>query len=131
VIRLLDALLHPGGLIANWTSRDVYARVTSRHRLAEGDYRLSQLRYDLTKLRAKGLVERIGKTRRYRVTVLGYKLGIVLVKARTQLLGPLCSLATAPQPCQPTATPSEVELTLRQLDANLNTLCHSLGLIAA
>lgn len=131
VIRLLDTLLHPGGLIADWTSRDAYARIRSRHRLAEGDYRLSQLRYDLTKLRAKGLVERIGKTRRYRVTVLGLKLGIVLVKARTQLLGPLCTLASAAQPLRPTANPSRVEASMRQLDDDLNALCQSLGLMAA
>jgi hypothetical protein len=131
VIRLLDTLLHPGGLIADWTSRDAYTRIVRRHRLAEGDYRLSQLRYDLTKLRAKGLVERIGKTRRYRITALGLKLGIVLVKARTQLLGPLCTLATLAQPLRPTANPSRVEATMRQLDADLHTLCQSLGLVAA
>lgn len=131
VIRLLETLLHPGGLIADWTSRDAYARIMRRHRLAEGDYRLSQLRYDLTKLRAKGLVERIGKTRRYRVTVLGLKVGIVLVKARTQLLGPLCSLASESQPRHPTANPSRVEATMRQLDADFNTLCQTLGLNAA
>lgn len=131
VIRLLDTLLHPGGLIADWTSRDAHARIISRHRLAETDYRLSQLRYDLTKLRAKGLVERIGKTRRYRVTPLGLKLGIVLVKARTQLLGPLCSLASASQPRHSTTNPSQVEITMHQLDANFNALCESLGLVAA
>jgi hypothetical protein len=131
VIRLLDTLLHPSGLIADWTSRDAHARIMRRHRLADGEYRLSQLRHDLTKLRAKGLIERVGKTRRYRVTVLGLKLGIVLVKTRTQLLGPLCSLAAAPQPPKPTTNPSPIEATLRQLDADLNTLCQSLGLMAA
>jgi hypothetical protein len=125
VIRLLDTLLHPCGLIADWTSRDLSARVMTRHRLAAGDYRLSQLRYDLTKLRAKGLVERIGKTRRYRVTMLGLKLGIVLVKARSQFLGPLCTLASAAQSHHPTVNPSQVEITLRQLDTDLNTLCQT------
>jgi hypothetical protein len=131
VIRLLDTLLHPGGLIADWTSRDAHARIMSRHRLADGAYRLSQLRYDLTKLRAKGLVERIGKTRRYRVTVLGLRLGIVLVKARTQLLGPLCGLASASPLRHPTTSPSQVEAAMRQLDADFNTLCQTLGLKAA
>jgi hypothetical protein len=131
VIRLLDALLHPGGLIADWTSRGAHARIISRHRLAESDYRLTQLRYDLTKLRAKGLVERVGKTRRYRVTMLGFKLGMVLVKARTRLLGPLCTLASTSQPHHPTATPSLFEITMGQLDTDLNTLCQTLGLRAA
>ena len=33
-----------------------------RHRLAEANYRLSRLRYDLGKLRAHGFAERIGRT---------------------------------------------------------------------
>src|SRR4029453_1343174 len=88
VIRLLEALLHPG-CMADWTSRDVYTRILARHRLADTTYRLSQLRYDLSKLRAKGLVERIGASRRYRLTPLGLKLGVLLVKLRIRLLGPL------------------------------------------
>ena len=64
VLRLLDVLLHPGSFVADWTSRDVLARLLDRHRLAETDYRLTQLRYDLGKLRAHGFVERIGRTRR-------------------------------------------------------------------
>lgn len=130
VIRLLDALLHPGGLVANWTSRDVHARLLERHQLTEADYRLSQLRYDLTKLRAKGLVERIGKTRRYQVTTLGLKLGVLLVKARTRFLGPLCTLAMEPRRRLPTRNPSAVEAAMRQLDADLNTLCQTLGIAA-
>jgi hypothetical protein len=67
VIRLLERLLHPG-CMGDWTSRELHTRILARHRLAETTYRLSQLRYDLSKLRAKGLVERIGASRRYRLT---------------------------------------------------------------
>lgn len=130
VIRLLDALLHPGGLVADWTTRDAHTRVLERHRLSEADYRLTQLRYDLAKLRAKGLVERIGKTRRYRVTALGLKLGTLLVKVRTRLLGPLCTIpADSPRPRS--KHPSAVEAALRQVDVALNNLCQTLGLHAA
>jgi hypothetical protein len=92
VIRLLDTLLYPGGFLRDWTTREVHTRVAARHHLAADEYRLSQLRYDLSKLRAKGLVERIGRTRRYRLTPFGLKLGVLLVKLRTRLLGPLASL---------------------------------------
>lgn len=129
VIRLLEALLHPGGLLADWTSRDVHARLLERHRLTDDDYRLSQLRYDLTKLRAKGLVERIGTTRRYRLTTLGLKLGTLLVKLRTRLLGPLSTIA-ADSPRPRSNHPSAVEAAMRQVDAALNNLCQSLGLAA-
>jgi hypothetical protein len=131
VIRLLDVLLHPGSFVADWTSRDVLARLLERHRLAETDYRLSQLRYDLGKLRAHGLVERIGRTRRYRLTAPGLKLGVTLVKLRTRLLGPLATLAAASTPPPDTATDSAVEVAFRQVDHAIDHLCITLGLKVA
>jgi hypothetical protein len=131
LIRLLDALLHPGTFVGDWTTREVLARLLARHRLPETSYRLSQLRYDLGKLRAHGLVERLGRSRRYRLTERGLKLGVLLVKLRTRLLGPLTTLAAAPTPLPPTANPSEVDAALRQVDAALDHLCATLGLRAA
>ena len=130
VLRLLEALLHPGDLVADWTTRDVHARLLARHRLGEATYRLSQLRYDLAKLRAKGLVERLGHSRRYRLTPLGLKLGVLLVKLRTRLLGPLGTLAAESTP-RPSRHPSQVEAAFRQVDAALDHLCALLGLTAA
>lgn len=131
VIRLLDVLLHPGSFVADWTSRDVLARLLERHRLTETDYRLTQLRYDLGKLRAHGLVERIGRTRRYRLTPRGLKLGVLLVKFRTRLLGPLATLATAPAPQPDTTTDSAVEAAFRQVDRAFDHLCITLGFTSA
>ena len=128
VLRLLDVLLHPGGVVADWTSRDVPARLLERHRLTEADYRLSQLRYDLGKLRAHGFVERIGRSRRYRLTARGLKLGVLLVKLRTRLLGPLTTLVTAPVPRPDTTNASAVEAAFRQVDLALDQPCTTLGL---
>ncbi len=130
-IRLLEGLLHPGTFVADWTTREVHARLLARHRLAEVDYRLGQLRYDLGKLRAHGLVERLGTSRRYRLTPRGLKLGVLLGKLRTRLLGPLASLASAEQPRHSTRHPSDVEAAFRQVDAALNHLCDTLGLTLA
>jgi hypothetical protein len=131
VIRLLDVLLHPGSFVADWTSRDALARLLARHRLAETAYRLTQLRYDLGKLRAHGLVERIGRSRRYRLTVRGLKLGVLLVQLRTRLLGPLATLATAPAPHPDSTNDSAVEAAFRQVDRAIDHLCTTLGLKAA
>jgi hypothetical protein len=130
-LRLLDVLLHPGSFVADWTSRDVLARLLDRHRLTDTEYRLSQLRYDLGKLRAHGFVERIGRTRRYRLTARGLKLGVLLVKLRTRLLGPLATLAAAPTPPPTSTTDSVVEAAFRQVDLALDHLCITLGLEAA
>ena len=132
VLRLLEALLHPGTLIADWTTRDIHTRLLARHRPAADAYRLSQLRYDLTKLRAKGLVERLGSTRRYRLTATGRKPGTLLVKLRTRPLGPRCSLATAPPALTPPpAATSAVEAAFHQVDRALDHLCSVLGMTAA
>lgn len=131
VIRLLEVLLHPGTFVADWTSREVHARLLQRQRLTEPQYRLGQLRYDLGKLRAHGLVERIGTTRRYRLTARGLKLGVLLVKLRTRLLGPLASLAAVDQPRRLTRHPSAVEAAFRQVDTALDHLCATLGLSRA
>jgi hypothetical protein len=131
VIRLVEVLLHPGNFVADWTTRDVHTRLLARHRLLEPDYRLGQLRYDLGKLRAKGMVERLGRSRRYRLTHLGLKLGVLLVKLRLRLLGPLGSLVADPTRRRPTRNPSQVEQAFRQLDTALDHLCDALGLVAA
>ena len=56
--------LYTGGLLGDWTTRELHARILARHRLSEDDYTLGQLRYDLGKLRAHGLAERVGRSRR-------------------------------------------------------------------
>ena len=68
-------------------------RDAGRHHLNDADYRPSQRRYDLRKLRAKGLVA-AGVGAAYRLTPLGLELAVVLVKLRMRLLGPLVSRRT-------------------------------------
>jgi hypothetical protein len=125
LIRLLETLLHPGGFVGDWTTRELHTRILARHALAAGDYRLSQLRYDLSKLRAKGLVQRMGTSRRYRLTPIGLKLGIVLVKLRVRLLGPLITLLTNTR--QPASHTNSVDAAFREIDTALDHLSAALG----
>ena len=128
VIRLLETLLHPGGFVRNWTSRELHTRVIARHHLTGDEYRLSQLRYDLSKLRAKDLVERIGKSRRYCLTPSGLKLGVLLVKLRLRLLGPLVSLISQPNANLPPRRSNSVDAAYREVDTALDHLSTALGL---
>src|SRR5712691_3628362 len=128
VIRLLETLLHPGGFVRDWTSRELHTRVAARHHLVADEYRLSQLRYDLSKLRAKGLVERIGKSRRYCLTPIGLKLGVLLVKLRVRLLGPLTSLIQQPNTNASPRHLNSVDAAYREVDTALDHLSAALGL---
>jgi hypothetical protein len=57
--------------------------------IAQPNYKLGSLRYELSKLRAKGLVEKIPKTRRYRLLQDGCRLCVVFLKLFEKLYAPL------------------------------------------
>ena len=127
VIRVLETLLHPAAFAADWTTRELHTRILARHHLADSDYRLSQLRYDLGKLRAKRLVERVDKSRRYRLTPLGLKLGVLLVKLRMRLLGPLATLVTTASTRRPPLHHNPVDAAFQDVDTALDHLSIALG----
>ena len=60
------------------------------------EYTLGSLRYDLSKLRAKGLVQRLDKSRRYRLTADGYRICVVYLKLFEKLYAPLTSAILKP-----------------------------------
>lgn len=130
VLRLLEVLLQPAGLVADWTIADLHARVLARYRLEPDQYRPSQLRYDLWKLRAKDLVGRVGTSRRYRLTAAGVRLGVLLVKLRSRLLGPLVTLVSQP-PRPRLHSDSPVEAAYRKVGHALEELISTLALQAA
>jgi hypothetical protein len=67
-----------------------------RRVLDRPDYQLSQLRYDLSKLRGKGLVERVPHSQRYKLTAQGCRLAILYSKLYHRLLAPLTAGLAAP-----------------------------------
>ena len=127
VLRLLETLLYTGNLLDDWTTRDLLKRACERHRISQDDYRLGQLRYDLSKLRAHGLLTRLRRRNRYRLTHIGVRLAAVLVKTRTRLLGPLVATCVCKRSIR-SNNPSQVEAALRSVDKALDRLWHSLGL---
>ena len=56
---------------------------------SEASYSLASLRYDLSKLRAKGLVQKIPHSRRYRLMGKGYSICLVFLKLFERIYAPL------------------------------------------
>jgi hypothetical protein len=54
-------------------------------------YSLTQLRYDLRKLKAHGLLERMGRTYAYRLTDKGIRAGTLLILFHKRVCGPLAN----------------------------------------
>ncbi len=61
MLRLMEVLLHTGTKVLGWRSADIHQAILSSFNLAPASYTLTQLRYDLRKLKAHQLLERDGR----------------------------------------------------------------------
>lgn len=128
-LRLLavwQALIHLVHLIGHGTFRTKDVLEAVQHALNRPDYKLSQLRYDLSKLRGKGLIERLPRTQRYRLTPSAYRVGVLYCKLYHRLYAPLTSGLLAPTG-QPHKLANHDRTRLDRLYANLETALHRLS----
>jgi hypothetical protein len=81
---------------AKFTSADLYHPALDALGATESQYSLASFRYDLSKLRAKGLVEKIPHSRRYRLVGKGYSICLVFLKLFENIYAPLTAGLLAP-----------------------------------
>src|SRR6201995_5389340 len=91
VIRLLEVLLHGGTQVGGWTAKQIHHAVLTTFHLSERAYRLNQLRYDLRKLKAHGLLQRDGSRYAYRLTAKGIQVALLFLFFHKRLCGPLAN----------------------------------------
>lgn len=72
-----------------FTTRDLHAPAAAALDSSTDQYRLASLRYDLSKLRAKGLVDKLEHSRRYRLLPHGYQICVVFLKLFERIYAPL------------------------------------------
>lgn len=90
IMRLLEVLLRrAGGTFGGWTAAQVRAAILDTFNLKPADYSLNAVRYDLRKLRAHGLLERLPHTHRYRLTLKGQKAATLMTLLRKRIYGPI------------------------------------------
>ena len=91
VIRLLEVLLHGGSHVGGWTAKQIHHALLTSFDLSESDYGLSQLRYDLRKLKGHGLLQRDGSRYAYRLTPKGVEIALLFLFFHKRLCGPLAN----------------------------------------
>ena len=74
---------------STFTTADLYPYVLAALQISPDQYSLASLRYDLSKLRAKALVEKLPKSRRYRLWPQGYSICLVFLKLFERVYAPL------------------------------------------
>lgn len=72
-----------------FTMRDLHSPTAAALDTTTDQYRLASLCYDLSKLRAKGLVERVPHSRRYRLLPHGYSIRLLFLKLFERVDAPL------------------------------------------
>jgi hypothetical protein len=96
VMALLGALCV--GLNAlGFTNRSLRAQVS--HLLGVG-YTVNQMSYDLARLKANGLIERLPHTNNYQLTAEGQRVAIFYTKVHDRLLRPLIAADAPPAPTE-------------------------------
>jgi hypothetical protein len=72
-----------------FTTADIHALVIEALGSPAEHYSLASLRYDLSKLRAKGLVAKLPHSRRYQLLAQGYSISLVFLKLFERIYAPL------------------------------------------
>src|SRR5438552_1414312 len=98
-----------------FTTREIHPKAAEALNLSPDDYKLGSLRYELSELRAKGLVEKIPHSRRYRVLPAGYRLCVVYLKLFKKIYAPLTAAILAPFPPDMTLAARRLRAPARQL----------------
>lgn len=89
MVRLMETIMHAGTCLDGWTSVFLHETIVSAYQLPE--YTINQLRYDLRKMKAHGLVERNGTHYSYRLTDKGMKTATMFVLFHKRVCGPLAN----------------------------------------
>ena len=113
VLALLSVLVLFRLLPRGFTNRDLRKKVAV---VLGREHTVGQMTYDLRRLRLHGLIERLPKTRRYRVTRLGFRSALFLTRVYARLLRP--GLAAIPSESEPPA-PTPFRRSLERVDRTI------------
>ena len=116
MMRLMEVLLHGGTQLNGWRSPDIHQAILPTFGLSASTYTLTQLRYDLRKMKAHGLLERIGRSYRYRLTDKGTKSALMFILFHKRVCGPLANSLFHHRPDEALKPASKVETAYHKAD---------------
>jgi hypothetical protein len=126
MIRLMEVMLHGGTVVSGWTSSQIHEAILTTFAIGADRYGLNQLRYDLHKLKANGLLARDGKHYAYRLTEKGTKVALPFILFHKQLSGPLANSLFHHQPAKAQQPDSKLEAAFHKADNSIQDIIQSL-----
>jgi hypothetical protein len=116
MLRLMEVLLHGGSQLAGWRTAQLYTAVLEAFSITPTAYSLTQLRYDMRKLRAHGLLERQGRSYSYRLTTKGVQVAALFVLFQKRVCGPLANTLFHHRPTKTVPLPAKIEAAYHDAD---------------
>ena len=123
MLRLMEVLLHGGPQLAGWRAAQMHGAVLEAFGITPDTYSVTQLRYDVRKLRAHGLLEREGRSYSYRL-----KVAAVFVLFQRRVCGPLANTLFHHRPTATDKPPVKIEAAYHKADVDIQKL---IDLVAA
>jgi hypothetical protein len=117
-----------------FSTAEIYPHTVAALGATTQRYSLASLRYDLSKLRIKGLVEKLPRSRRYRLSPQGYSICLIFLKLFERVYAPLSAARLDPVPGDASLPPHKNTLLDRlysRLNAALDRLLHASGLASS
>ena len=128
MVRLMEALLHAANQIQGFSTATLHERILKTHRLSKGAYSLTQLRYDLRKMKARGLIMRNAHHYTYRLTDKGIKVSLMFILFHKRVCGPLANSLFHHKPTTVSSPINKLEKAYHKADASIQ---HIVDLLAA
>ena len=117
-----------------FSTGEIYPHVIAALGCPAEQYSLASLRYDLSKLRAKGLVAKLPNSRRYQILPQGYSVCLVFLKLFERVYAPLTAGLLSPASADartPDQKQSQLDRLYRRVIDDLDALVQAVGLKAA
>ena len=120
VMALLMALTLFQHLINGFHNRDLRGLVIDLLGVTSDEYTVSQMTYDLRRLRLKGLIFRPPKTHRYFLTPYGWKVARLFTRLETRVFRPAMAVFTT----NDAVLPFPLRASLNRVDAQMDELIY-------
>ena len=127
MLRLMEVLLHTGTRVRGWRAAQIHEAILASFSLTSERYSLTQLRYDLRKMKAHGLLERDGRRYAYRLTDNGTRAALLFVLFHQRVCGPLANSLFHHRPSQSRPPISKIEAAYRKADRSLHQIIQLLA----
>ena len=122
MMRLMEVLLHGGSQLVGWRTAQIHESIRAAFGLTAEQYTLTQLRYDLRKMKGHGLLERDGRRFCYRLTDKGKRVAAMFVLFHQRICGPLANSLFHHRPEKTAKPPARIEAAYHRADAAIQKL---------